>query len=239
MQGESSQSTWPLYFSLFSSFIISNSCHWLEIQFLCLFNKLPQGFRIKCHSSRRLSFFPREKSTLKRCGWSSLWRIWICLVFRRVWLMAKLRRMYWKYLDYKYPPSISLRSNASVVLMWGGITICRRKKMQRCRSVRQRKRKLSARRWSIFRWSKITALKKNNWLLRTVLNLHYYRAALAVQEWRYVMILRLQISANEGNLNTRNEDAILFFRSVQLADGDVTFDRDSPIHKYACPFIIG
>ena len=45
--------------------------------------------------SRRLFCFPREKSTQRRCGWSSRWKIWICPASRRARLMSRSRRMCW------------------------------------------------------------------------------------------------------------------------------------------------
>lgn len=47
---------------------------------------------------RRLFCFPREKSTRRKCGWSSHWRIWICPVSRRARLMSRSRRMCWSIL---------------------------------------------------------------------------------------------------------------------------------------------
>ena len=44
---------------------------------------------------RRLFCFPREKSTRRRCGWSSRWKIWICPASRRARLMSRSRRMCW------------------------------------------------------------------------------------------------------------------------------------------------
>ena len=44
---------------------------------------------------RRLSCFPREKSTRRKCVWSFLWRTWICPGSRRVRLMSRLKRMCW------------------------------------------------------------------------------------------------------------------------------------------------
>lgn len=44
---------------------------------------------------RRLFCFPREKSTQRRCGWSSRWKIWICPASRRARLMSRSRRMCW------------------------------------------------------------------------------------------------------------------------------------------------
>lgn len=44
---------------------------------------------------RRLFCFPREKSTRRRCGWSSRWKIWICPASRRARLMNRSRRMCW------------------------------------------------------------------------------------------------------------------------------------------------
>ena len=45
--------------------------------------------------SRRLSCFPREKSTRRKYGWSSRWRTWICQGSRRARPMSRLRRMCW------------------------------------------------------------------------------------------------------------------------------------------------
>ena len=45
---------------------------------------------------RRLSYFPRAKSTRRRFVWSSRWRTWICPGSNRVRLMSRLRRMCWK-----------------------------------------------------------------------------------------------------------------------------------------------
>ena len=42
---------------------------------------------------RRLFCFPREKSTRRRCGWSSRWKIWICPASRRTRLMNRSGRM--------------------------------------------------------------------------------------------------------------------------------------------------
>lgn len=52
---------------------------------------LPQGEE----QLRRLFCFPREKSTQRRCGWSSRWKIWICPASRRARLMSRSRRMCW------------------------------------------------------------------------------------------------------------------------------------------------
>ena len=45
---------------------------------------------------RRLSCFPREKSTQRRYGWSSHWKIWICPVSRTVQPMSRSKLMCWK-----------------------------------------------------------------------------------------------------------------------------------------------
>lgn len=42
---------------------------------------------------RRLSYFPREKSTRRKCVWSFLWRTWICPGSRRVRPMSRSKRM--------------------------------------------------------------------------------------------------------------------------------------------------
>ncbi len=51
-------------------------------------------FRIRV-MSRRLSCFPRAKSTRKRFGLSSLWKIWICPNFRMGQPTPSSRTMCW------------------------------------------------------------------------------------------------------------------------------------------------
>ena len=52
---------------------------------------LPQGEE----QLRRLSCFPRERSTRKRFGLSSLWKIWICPNFKMGQPTPRLRTMCW------------------------------------------------------------------------------------------------------------------------------------------------
>lgn len=93
--------------------------------------------------SRRLSYFPREKSTSKRLGLSFLWKIWICSGSKRERLMTNLRLMYWKKHGLKVSSLLSPRSSGSAVWMLAKTIIYRRKKMLKCHSVRRkRKRRL-------------------------------------------------------------------------------------------------
>lgn len=69
---------------------------WLDEQEIL--SGIALDYRVKSLDSillRRLFCFPREKSTQRRCGWSSRWKIWICPASRRARLMSRSRRMCW------------------------------------------------------------------------------------------------------------------------------------------------
>ena len=55
--------------------------------------------RINELRKRRLSCFPRARSTRKRFGLSSLWKIWICPNFRMGQPTRRSRTMYWNIAD--------------------------------------------------------------------------------------------------------------------------------------------
>jgi hypothetical protein len=48
---------------------------------------------------KRLSCFPRVRSTRKRFGLSSLWKIWICLIFKIRQPTRRLKTMCWSIAD--------------------------------------------------------------------------------------------------------------------------------------------
>lgn len=61
-----------------------------EVKKVCCVDMFPSTFHVET-----VVLLSKEKSTQRRCGWSSRWKIWICPASRRARLMSRSRRMCW------------------------------------------------------------------------------------------------------------------------------------------------
>lgn len=61
-----------------------------EVKKVCCVDMFPSTFHVET-----VVLLSKEKSTRRRCGWSSRWKIWICPASRRARLMNRSRRMCW------------------------------------------------------------------------------------------------------------------------------------------------